>query len=75
MANRAQRRAMMRNQENKNKILLQNSTREQTVARLLQNGITPEDVRKEYWRGREDGFHDAGTNILKSCYAGIILEY
>lgn len=53
MANRAQRRAMMRG--------------------LIQNGITPEDVRKEYRRGEEEGFREAATSITKSCYAAIIL--
>lgn len=80
MSNRAQRRAMMRSELKRNKQLsleyekaVRNAGAKGRIAGLIQNGITPEDVRKEYKRGLQEGFQKAGIAITKSCYAGIIL--
>lgn len=73
MPNRAQRRAMMRNQTEKNKQLIASYTKQQRIAGLIQNGITTADLEREYERGREDGFKQAAEPIIKCCYAGIIL--
>jgi len=70
---RAERRAMMRAETNRNKKLIAEYGRQKRVAGLIQNGITPDDVRNEYNRGLEEGFKLAGTQIIKNCYAGIIL--
>lgn len=73
MANRAQRRAMMRSQTEKNKALVASYRKEERIAGLLRNGITPEDLRREFETGRRIGFEEAGVPIVKSCYAGICL--
>ena len=73
MANRAQRRAIMRNQTNKSQQLLANYSKQQRMAGLIQNGITPNDLEKEFQRGREIGFKEAAEPIIKSCYAGICI--
>ena len=71
MPNRAQRRAMMRQQTGKMKALIADYSKQQRIAGLIQNGITADDLQKEYERGRADGFKDASWPIIKSCYAGI----
>lgn len=71
MSNRAQRRAIMRKQTQKNKGLIADYSKQERLKGLIQNGITPEDLQREYERGREDGFREAGMPIIKSCYAGI----
>ena len=73
MSNRAFRRQMMREQTKKNQALVASYTKQQRIAGLIQNGITPEYLEKEYKRGVEDGVRDSGLQIVKSCYAGIIL--
>ena len=71
MSNRAQRRAIMRNQNSKTKRLISDYTQQQRLAGLIQNGITTEDISNAYRRGQEDGFKQAGAVITKCCYAGI----
>lgn len=73
MSNRAQRRAIMRNQTNKSQQLLANYSKQQRMARLVQNGITPKDLEEEFQRGREIGFKEEAEPIIKSCYAGICI--
>lgn len=73
MPNRAQRRAMMRNQTEKNKALIADYTKQQRIAGLIQNGITQKDLEDEYEKGRQAGFKQAAEPIIKCCYAGIIL--
>ena len=80
MSNRSQRRAMMRAETNRNRRLeaeymdsIAAMGRQKRIHGLCQNGITPDDVRQEYERGRKVGFDQAGLAITKSCYAGIIL--
>lgn len=73
MANRAQRRAMMRTQINKSQQMIANYSKQQRIAGLIQNGITPRDLEEEFQKGRETGFKEAALPIIKSCYAGICL--
>ena len=73
MANRAQRRAMMRAEENRAKALLQRYDKAQRIDQLMQNGISPKDLEETYRQGYNDGARDAGVPIVKSCYAGICL--
>lgn len=73
MANRAQRRAMMRSETGRSRKLIESYTYEQRVAGLIQNGITPEDVKREFDRGYEAGFKDASVPIIKACYAAVCL--
>lgn len=40
---------------------------------LEKNGITLQDLEKEYERGREEGFRQAGMSIIQCCYAGICI--
>lgn len=40
---------------------------------MCKNGITPQDLEKEFERGRLDGFKTAAEPMLKTCYAAICL--
>ena len=71
MPNRAQRRAIMRQQTEKTKALIADYSKQQRIAGLIQNGITAADLENEYERGRAEGFRQASWPIIKSCYAGI----
>lgn len=77
MSNRAERRAAMRAEEKLNKQMrrMEKTQKQQMkqMAGLIRNGITPEDVRKEYERGEMAGFREATLNMTKSCYAAVIL--
>jgi hypothetical protein len=64
---------MMRAETNRNERLIAEYGHQKRIAGLIQNGITPEDVRKEYERGERDGFREATMTITKSCYAAIVL--
>lgn len=41
--------------------------------RLSQNGITPEDLEKNYDLGYHKGFSDASEPVIKGCYAAVCL--
>lgn len=71
MPNRAIRRSMMRQQTQKSKALVADFSKQERIARLIQNGITPADLEAEYEKGREEGFRQAAMPIIKSCYAAI----
>jgi hypothetical protein len=73
MANRADRRKMMRQATQKNKALVADYNRLQRIAGLIQNGITEKDLQEAYDRGMQEGFMQAGMPIIKSCYAGICI--
>ena len=49
------------------------AARARLVERLSQQGITPEDVKREYDRGFEEGFKAAAEPITKGCYAAVCL--
>lgn len=48
-------------------------TRETIIGALGSGGITVDDLQREYDRGREDGFRQAGLNAIHCCYAGMVL--
>ena len=73
MPNRAQRREMMRKQIGKSKALVASYTKQQRIAELIKNGITPHDLQQEHEKGRSQGFKEAAMPIIKCCHAGIIL--
>lgn len=73
MSNRAQRRQLAREQENRTNQLMRQYNKMQRIEMLLQNGIGPEDLKKEYGQGYEDGYKAAGVEIVKACYAAIAL--
>ena len=73
MANRAERRRLMRETTAKNKALIADYTQSQLMAGLAQNGITPKDLEKEYHRGYQDGLQAASLPMIKTCYAAICL--
>lgn len=43
------------------------------MARLIRNGITPEDLEKEYKAGFEAGFKEASAPMIRSMYAAVLL--
>lgn len=49
------------------------TTKEDMMKRLCKNGITPDDLQKEYQKGYEAGFHDSGKPIMRTCYAAACL--
>lgn len=49
------------------------SVTDQVIKILERGGITSQDLDDAWARGREEGFRQAGENIVKCCYAGIIL--
>lgn len=44
-----------------------------TMAALIRNGITPEDLEKEYKLGFEAGFREAAAPMVRSMYAAALL--
>lgn len=73
MSNRADRRRMMREETKRNKALIASYTKQEAMARLVQQGISPDDLKREYDRGWHDAFVAAGVPIVKACYAGICI--
>lgn len=47
--------------------------KQQIVQQLIRNGITPEDLEKEFRAGYEAGFRDATPVTFKTIYAAVIL--
>lgn len=41
--------------------------------RLQRNGITVADLKENYDKGWQDGFHESGDMVIRSCYAAICL--
>lgn len=48
-------------------------TRQQMVAGLIKNGITVDDLRKEYDKGYRNGFANGSDPVIRTCYAAICL--
>jgi hypothetical protein len=42
--------------------------------RLTQQGISPDDLKKSYAKGHEDGFKAGTDKTLRTVYAGVVLE-
>lgn len=43
------------------------------MARLIQHGITPGDLEREYKSGFEAGFREASAPMVRSMYAAVLL--
>lgn len=48
-------------------------TKEQKIKALLKNGITPEDLEREYQKGFEAGFKAGAPMTFKSIYAAVCM--
>lgn len=66
--NRAERRAAAK----RTPAWLPNSQQER-VRRLMKQGISPQDLEREYRKGYEAGFKAAGEPMVKTCYAAACL--
>lgn len=64
--NRSERRAA-----NKKKPGWQKLTKDQKMAALIKNGITPKDLENSYNDGYENGRHDAITGTYQVCFAAV----
>lgn len=73
MSNRADRRRVMREEGKKSQALLNSYTREKRMAGLIQNGITPEDVKRSYREGFVDGAKESTMPMFKAVYAALCL--
>lgn len=76
--NRAQRRALARIQRREVADLPEYKKREiaakaALVERLSQNGITPDDLKREYDKGFDEGFRRAAEPVIRSIYAATCL--
>lgn len=68
MANRQQRRRKTKGAPRHARM-----TKDQKINALMKNGITPEDLKKEFERGYNAGFSDAAPSTVKTIYAAICL--
>ena len=68
MSNRAQRR-----QEAKKRPRWMPATNRERMKALVQNGITPTDLKKDYDLGYKKGFTISGERVMKTCYAAFSL--
>lgn len=73
MANRADRRRMMREKIGKSKSLLSEYTQAEREERLMTQGISPADLERMYRKGYDEGFKKAGTEMVYACYAACAL--
>lgn len=76
--NRAQRRQLERIRKREAADLPEYKKREiqaraAVIERLSKNGITPEDLKKEYDKGFDEGFRRAAEPIISSTYAAVCL--
>ena len=67
MSNRAMRRQIARS----NRQTVAQMSRDARKAALIRNGITPEDVQREYDKGRDEGFSAGVAATGKLTYAAI----
>ena len=73
MSNRADRRRMMREQVGKNAALMMQYDKAQRRERLMQQGISPEDLKKADEDGFQRGYKAAAIPTIQACYAAICL--
>lgn len=69
--NRQQRRAQKKKQGGQP--VYKRMTREQRMDALVKNGITIQDLEKNYNIGYDEGFKVASLNVVKTVYAAICL--
>lgn len=48
-------------------------SKEELTKRLIKNGITPEDLKREFEKGYTAGFKEAAEPVIRGCYAAICL--
>lgn len=70
--NRQQRRKIER-QNRTHKRPLAGMTKEQRIAALIKNGITVEDLEKEWHEGFNAGWAEASPGIIRTVYAAVAL--
>lgn len=68
MSNRQQRRAA-----NKKKPAYLRESPQELAKKLVKNGITADDLKRNYDTGFADGFKAAGEPIVKGCFAAVCL--
>lgn len=54
-------------------IIKRDEVRQKLIDRLMQNGITPEDLKNEYDKGYTEGFKAAAEPVIRSCFAATCL--
>lgn len=69
MPNRAQRRAAAKQERYKNLGARLPATKEARLERLMQQGISPADLEREYKAGFEAGFKAAAESTIRCQYA------
>lgn len=69
--NRAQRRKQAKRK--KSLPMHKRMTRDQKLDALLKNGITAEDLDREYHAGYNNGFQAASPSVIKTTYAAFVL--
>lgn len=70
--NRKQRREAKRDAPKK-KPIFHNMTRQERIERICKNGITLDDLKRNYDDGFNAGYKLAGEDAVKACYAALCL--
>lgn len=70
--NRAERRAAKK-QAPKKKPIFHNLTKQERIERVCQDGITIDDLKRNYDDGFMAGYKLAGEDTIKACYAALCL--
>lgn len=73
MANRADRRRMMREKIGKSKRLLSEYTQAEREERLMTQGISPADLEKAHADGFDEGYRLAGMTMIRAAYSAAAL--
>ena len=71
--NRQQRRKLAKQNKSIKQPAYRGMTHEQKLERIFQQGISLEDLKREYQYGYEDGHAAASPTTFKTCYAAAIL--
>lgn len=71
MSNRQERRNAARQQINRSQQLLASYNKAERIDRLMQQGISPEDLKKAYNDGFADGYRKAAVPTIEACYAAV----
>ena len=71
--NRQQRRKLAKQNKSIKQPAYRGLAHEERLARIMQQGISLEDLKQEYQYGFTDGFRDASPTMLKTCYASFLL--
>lgn len=55
-------------------IVKREAVKNAAIAKLSRNGITPEDLEKEYEKGYSAGFRESGEGVLRGTFAAVCLS-